>query len=139
MHNDLEKFYKDDSSFRVCNASQGSTQALSVEEDLKTRFPDLQVKRLIGLDSGLTKKEYFEDISKPLESTNACIYIPVLEAGVDITISVKKLDGVLPSKSNSQRAYMQMLARCRNVEDSAIDVCNDPVLKVNSNHNFLEI
>ena len=59
MHKDLEKFYKDDSSFRVCIVSQSSTQALSIEEDLKTRFPYLKVKRLIGLNSGLTKKEFF--------------------------------------------------------------------------------
>ena len=31
---------------------------------------------------------------------------------------------------------MQMLARCWNVEDGAIDICSDPRLKVNSNHNF---
>ena len=29
-----------------------------------------------------------------------------------------------------------MLARCRNVEDGAIDICSDPMLKVNNNHNF---
>ena len=41
MHTELEKFYKDDSSFRVCIVSQSSTQALRIEEDLKTRFPYL--------------------------------------------------------------------------------------------------
>jgi hypothetical protein len=80
MHKDLEKFYKDDSSFRVCIVSQSSMQAVSIEEDLKTRFPHLKVKRLIGLDSGLTKKEYFEDINKTLESTNVFIYSPVIES-----------------------------------------------------------
>ena len=55
---------------------------------------------------------------------------------MDITIPVKKIYGVLSSKSNNQRAYMQMLARCRNVEDGAIDICSDPMLKVNNNHNF---
>ena len=42
MHKDFEKFYRDVSSFRVCCISQSSTQALSIEEDLKTRFPDLK-------------------------------------------------------------------------------------------------
>jgi hypothetical protein len=93
MHKDMHKFYKDDRS-----VSQSSTQALSIEEDLKTRFPYLKVKRLIGLDSGLTKKEYFEDINKPLESTNVFIYSPVIESGVDITIPVKKIYGPLCSK-----------------------------------------
>ena len=54
---------------------------------------------------------------------------------MDITVPVKKIYGVLSSKSNSQRASMQKLARCRNVEDGAIDVCNDPMLKVNNNTN----
>jgi hypothetical protein len=78
MHKDLEKFYKDGSSFRVCIVSQSSTHAVSIEEDLKTRFPYLKVKRLIGLDSGLTKEEYFQDINKTLESTNVFIYSPVI-------------------------------------------------------------
>ncbi len=29
-----------------------------------------------------------------------------------------------------------MLARCRRVEDGCIDIANDPILKINSNHNF---
>jgi hypothetical protein len=55
---------------------------------------------------------------------------------IDITIPVKKLYGILCARSNSQRAYLQMLARCRRVEDPRIEVLNDPILKVNNNYNF---
>ena len=47
-----------------------------------------------------------------------------------------KIFGVLCNKSNSQRAYLQMLARCRNVEDPRMDVLNDPCLKPNNNYCF---
>ena len=30
---------------------------------------------------------------------------------------------------------MHMLARCRNVEGGAIDICDDPMLKANNNQN----
>ena len=58
-----------------------------------------------------------EDINASLEAVNVFLYSPVIESGVDITIPVKKLYGVLSAKSNSQRAYLQMLARCRNVAE----------------------
>ncbi len=53
-----------------------------------------------------------------------------------ISPSVKKVYGVLCSKSNCQRAHLQMLARCRNVEDGCIDIANSPQLQINENHNF---
>ena len=136
LHKDLETFQQEDPNFRVCIVSQSSTQALSLEEDLRTRFPLLKVKRLIGIDSGGTKKQFLEDINKSLEDTNVFIYSPVIESGVDITIPVKKLYGVLSCKSNCQRAYLQMLARCRCVEIGRIDIANDPQLTITNNHCF---
>ena len=88
------------------------------------------------MGSGMTKKEYFEDINKTLEDTNVFIFTPVIESGVDITIPIHKIYGILCSQSNSQRAYAQMPARCRNVKDGQIDVANGPFLKINNNHNF---
>ena len=63
-------------------------------------------------------------------------FTPAIESGVYITIPTHKIYGILCSQSNSQRAYMQMLARCRNVKDGQIDVANGPFLKINNNHNF---
>ena len=125
LHSDMENFCKIDQSLRVCVVSESSNQAVSIEEDLGGRFPYLKVKRLIGIDSGMTKKEYLEDINKTLESTNVFLHSPVIESGVDISIPVKKIYGLLRSKSNSQRAYMQIFARCRKVEDGEVEICND--------------
>ena len=134
MHKDIETFRQQDPLFRVCIVSQSSSQAISLEEDLKTRFPDLKVKRLIGIDGGETKKQFLEDINQTLVDTNVFLYSPVIESGVDITIPAKTLYGVLSCKSNCQRAYLQMLARCRNVELSQINVAGDPQLRINKNH-----
>ena len=96
----------------------------------------MNLKGLIRLDSGMTNKYYFEDINTTLEATNAFIYSPVIESGVDITIQIQKIYGILCGQSNSQRAYMQMLARCRKVKGGHIDIANGPLLKINKNHNF---
>jgi hypothetical protein len=135
LEEDLDRFYKEDKRFRVCIASQSSNQALSLEEGLGVKFPHLNIKRLVGLDSGRTKKQFLEDINKSLENVNVFIYSPVIESGVDITVKVKKLYGVICVKSNSQRAYLQMLARCRNVAEERIDVANDYRFTINNNYN----
>ena len=136
LHRDLEKFYYENPKFLVCIVSQTATHALSLEDSLKIKYPHLNIKRLVGLDSGGTKKRFLEDINQSLETTNVFIYSPVIESGVDITIKVKKLYGILSCKSNSQRAYLQMLARCRNVEESRMDILNDCRFKINNNFCF---
>ena len=77
-----------------------------------------------------------EDINKTLSAVHVFIYSPTIESGVDITVPVKKVYGVLCCKSNSQRAYLQMLARCRNVEDGRMDIMNASELRINKNHCF---
>ena len=60
----------------------------------------------------------------------------MIESGVDITVKVKQVYGVLCSNSNSQRAFLQMINRCRCVEDPNMDYLNDGRLRINSNYNF---
>ena len=60
----------------------------------------------------------------------------MIESGVDITVKVKKVYGLLCSNSNSQRAFLQMINRCRCVEDPNMDFLNDGRLRINSNYNF---
>ncbi|MFM7978225.1 MAG: hypothetical protein ACKPKO_02825, partial [Candidatus Fonsibacter sp.] len=96
-----------------------------LETDLKERFPHLKIKRLIGSDSGETKRQALEDINETLEEVNVFLYSPVIESGVDITVKVKKVYGLLSSSSNSQRAFLQMINRCRRVEDPKMDFLND--------------
>jgi hypothetical protein len=136
LNGDLERFYQEDPNFKVCIVSQSSSQAVALEAELKEQHPRLKVHRLVGTDSGETKKQFMENINETLSDVNVFLYSPVIESGVDITIPVKKLYGILCARSNSQRAYLQMLARCRKVEDPRIEVLNDPILKVNNNYNF---
>ncbi|MFM7978562.1 MAG: hypothetical protein ACKPKO_04535, partial [Candidatus Fonsibacter sp.] len=49
---------------------------------------------------------------------------------------MQKLFGLLCSSSNSQRALLQMINRCRCVEDPNMDFLNDGRLKIINNYNF---
>ena len=91
----MERFYAQDKGFRVCVASQGSSQAVSSENDLRTRFPHLNVQRLIGVDSGVKKRQVLEDFNKTLASVNVFIYSPTIESSADVTVPVRKVYGVL--------------------------------------------
>ena len=64
LHSDLERFYAEDKNFRVCIVSQSSTQALSLEEDLKTRFPHLTVKRLAGWIAGRRRSRCWRTLTR---------------------------------------------------------------------------
>jgi len=136
LHGDLERYFGEDPGFRVCVVSQSSSMAVGLEQEIKEKHPYLKVQRLVGTDSGETKRQFMENINETLQDANVFIYSPVIESGVDITLPVKKLYGALCSRSNSQRAYLQMLARCRRVEESRIDILNDSSLRVNNNYNF---
>ena len=136
LHEDIERLYEKDPKFRICVVSQGAIMAGTLEEDLKAKYPHLNIKKLVGTDGGETKKQFLEDINQTLEDANVFIYSPVIESGVDITVKVSKIFGMLCNKSNCQRAYLQMLARCRNVEDPRMDILNDPRLKPNKNYCF---
>ena len=107
-----------------------------MEAELRERYPHLTIKRLIGSDSGETKRQALEDINETLEDANVFLYSPVIESGVDITVKVKKVYGMLCAKSNSQRAFLQMINRCRCVEDPKMDFLNGEGLRINGNYNF---
>ena len=98
---------------------------------MKARYP-----RLIGSDSGETKRPALEDINETLEDVNVFLYSLVIESGVDITVKVKKVYGLLSSKSNSQRAFLQMINRCRCVEDANMDFLSGEGIRINGNYSF---
>ncbi|MFM7983896.1 MAG: hypothetical protein ACKPKO_31685, partial [Candidatus Fonsibacter sp.] len=87
---DLARNYEQDPRFRVCVVSQSSTKVVTLETELKERYPHLNIKTLIGSDSSETKREALEDINETLEDVNVFLYSPVIESGVDITVKVKK-------------------------------------------------
>jgi hypothetical protein len=136
LNDDIVKSYEEDPKFRICIVCQGSGKAEKLKKDLQNQYPHLKVMKLVGTDSSMTKKLVFENINETLQDINIFIYSPVIESGVDITIPVKKVYGALSCGSNSQRAYLQMLARCRCVQDGEIPILNDMQFKINNNFNF---
>jgi hypothetical protein len=136
LHNDIEKFKIDDPDFKICICSQSAKLAENLNNDLQDKYPNLKILKLTGLDSGKTKKICLDNINETLKDINVFIYSPVIESGVDITIKVQKLYGILSACSSSQRAFLQMAARCRNVHEREIPLLNDPSFKVNKNFNF---
>ena len=88
---DIARYYEQDPRFRVCIVSQISTKVVALESELKERYPHLNIKRLIGSDSGETKRQALEDINETLEDANVSLYSSVIESGVDITVKVNKV------------------------------------------------
>ena len=108
---------------------------MSLNDDIRKRHPELKIYMITRKDSGITKTPY-EAINKTLEDCNVFIFSPVIESGVDITIPMKKIYGVMSAQSNSQRAFLQMIARCRKVEEPVINVLSDRFVPITGNHNF---
>ena len=136
LRTDLTTYFKADPKFRVCVVSQSSNRVDSLYNEIREEFPHLVVKKLVGQDGGETKREFFEDINKTLDDANVFLYSPVIEAGVDITVPIKKVYGILCSNSNSQRAFLQMISRCRKVEEPRMDFLKSEGLDLNGNFNF---
>ena len=120
MYKYIGKFKNIDPNFRICITSQSSKQCMSFNHDRRKKHPELKIKMLTGTHSGITKTVYFEDIKNTLEPCDVFIFSPVIESGVDITIPMQKIYGVMSAQSNSQRAFLQMIVRRRKVEEPVI-------------------
>ena len=102
---------------------------MSINDGMLQTYPELKIKIRTGSDRGITKKEYFEDINQNLQACNVCIVSPVTELRAAITIPMTKVHGALSGLSNSHRAFLQVLARCKKVDDQTINVLIDQIRK----------
>ena len=109
---------------------------MECSDELEKRYRTLSIKKLTGADSGITKKAYFEYINKTLETCNVCIFSIVIESGIGIRIPVNKIYGVRSAMSNSQRAFLHMIARCRHVSELVISLKKYAHVYINNNYNF---
>ena len=82
--NDIDEFQNADPNFRIRIVSQSFKQAISSNDDLIRRYPELKIKILSGSDSGMTTKEYCEDINETCSACNVFILSHVTESGVNI-------------------------------------------------------
>ena len=67
LNEDILRLHQQDPNFRICIVSQSATEATTLEKDLREKYPDLVVKKLVGTDGGETKKRFLEDINQTLE------------------------------------------------------------------------
>ncbi len=78
------------------------------------------------IHTGLTdddKLEKLKDVNTYWKQHQLIIYSPHIEAGVNFDVShIDKIYGVLAPMSTSQRAFMQMLGRPRQVKDNKINI-----------------
>ena len=131
----MDQYYKEDPQFRVCIVSQSSSKVDALYDRLREQLPHLVGKKLVGADGGETTRRFLEAMNVTLEDTNVFLYSLVIEAGVDITVKIKKVYGILSTMSNSQRAFLQMINRCRCVEEPRMDFLKGEGLGINSNYN----
>ena len=125
-------------AFRIAIASQSETEALAVEESLKEQYPHLRILTVTGSSKAdKEKQEIFMNINARLQDVNIFIYSPTLESGVDIQVPIHSMYGICTDKGNSQRAFLQMIGRCRNVTNPVLYLwLND--LPINNCYNFWE-
>ena len=71
-----------------------------------------------------------------MDDVNVFLYSPVIESGVDIAVNVKKVYSLLSSKSNSHLAFLQIINRCRCVEDPHMYFLHGDRLSVNGTYKF---
>ena len=75
---DIDEFKNNDPNIKICIIPQSSKQAMSINANLIRNHPALNINILTGSDSGMTKKEYFEDINLTLQACIIFIFSPVM-------------------------------------------------------------
>ncbi len=114
IKNDLEK------KLNLCIVSMSSKVAESIYNTYKDIYKCC-IHTGNGDDSNLEK---LKDVNDYWKKFQLIIYSPTIESGVsfDIENHVNKIYGILSIKSTSQRAFMQMLSRCRKIKDNNINI-----------------
>ncbi len=62
------------------------------------------------------------------------LYSLVIEAGVGVAVKVKEVYGILSAQSNSLRAFLRMVNRCRNVEEPRVGFLKGDGLDIKNNY-----
>jgi hypothetical protein len=122
LYRDIDKLRAEDPNVRICVISQSSQQVMEISDNLEKRYPTLSINKLTGADSGITKEAYFEHINRTLETRNVFLFSPVILIGSRYKYSYIDIYGLMSATSNSQRAFLQMIARCRNVAEPVLRV-----------------
>ncbi len=104
----------------LCIVSMSS----KVAESIYTEYKDKYKCCIHTGNSDDTLLEKLKDVNNYWKDFQLIIYSPSIESGVDYNFDnhIDKIYGILSSKSTSQRAFMQMLSRCRKVKNKEINI-----------------
>ena len=92
---------------------------------IKERYPDKNIFICTGITDDEIKTEHFKNISLQWNSSDVVLYSPTIEAGVNFDLHhFDNIFGIFSTGSTSQRAFFQMLARIRKVNDNTITILN---------------
>ena len=117
----------------VCIICMSSSEAEGRYNTYKNLYPDLTINLYTGHTGSDIKTAHLNNVNKIWNDTNILIYSPTIESGVNFDIEhFYKIYGVISCGSTSQRAFLQMTARCRKIEDKTILILNEISKKVNT-------
>ena len=137
MTNDKKKFNKqiaDDlnNGLKICIASMSASDILMIKNDLDQLNTNIKYKMYYGKTSDTDKSE-LQQVNEIWENYDLIMFSPTIESGVDVTIRFNKMYGVCYGgpMTTSQRAFVQMCGRLRNVEDNNILCYCDSAINMN--------
>ena len=109
-----------DADKNIVIVSMKSTDCVKYYDDLSKRYPSKKILIYCGNSDDQNKNE-LNNVLLNWKDANIVIYSPTIEAGVNFDIShFHKIYGIVISGSTSQRAFLQMLSRVRQVEDNTV-------------------
>ena len=117
----------------ICSMSK--TECINVQNLILASEPNLKILIIHG-DVGDDVKSQLSDINTNIIPYDILIYSPTIEAGVNISTKFfYQLFCILSDGSTSQRSFLQMTARIRQLENPEVIILNE-CFKLNSTTNF---
>jgi len=109
-----------ENKLNLCIVSMSS----KVAEFIYNNYKDLYKCCIHTSNSDDLDMEKLKDVNNYWKKYQLIIYSPTIESGVDFNVEghIDKLYGILSNNSTSQRAFMQMLARCRKIKNNKINI-----------------
>ena len=118
----LNKIKNDlNNGLKICISSMSSGIIQGIEEEIIKQHSDIKYKIYYGKTSDKLKSE-LQSVNDMWTNYQLIMYSPTIESGVDVTIPFDKLYGVCYGGdfTTSQRAFLQMCGRLRNVKNNDI-------------------
>ena len=112
--------------------SQSRSECDNFYNLLTDKFKNKIIKIYTSFTDDIEKQK---DINDEWLNCNCLIYSPTIEAGCSFNhIHYDKIYGILCNNTTSQRSYMQMLSRIRQVKSNIITILNDKMYKIRENN-----